>query len=46
MSAYTGKSIAWDWAINDSKLDLSPEKMVFGSIPRRPVAIPGVTELI
>lgn len=46
MSAYTGKSLEWDWALNESKLDLSPEKMEFGNIPRRPVAIPGITELM
>lgn len=46
MSAYTGKSIAWDWALNESILDLSPEKMEFGNLTRNPVAIPGITELI
>ena len=46
MSAYTGKSLEWDWALNESKLDLSPDKMEFGNISRRPVAIPGITELI
>ncbi len=46
MSAYTGKSLDWDWALNKSKLDLSPEQMEFGHIPRRPVAIPGITELM
>lgn len=46
MSAYTGKSLEWDWALNESKLDLSPEKMEFGNIPRRPVGIPGITELM
>ena len=46
MSAYTGKSLEWDWAFNESKLDLSPEKMEFGNISRRPVAIPGITKLM
>ena len=46
MSAYTGKSVAWDWAMNESKLDLSPEKMKFGDLSREPVAIPGINELI
>ncbi len=45
MSAYTGKSIEWDWAINKSELDLSPEKMEFGDLLRRPAAIPGQTAL-
>ena len=46
MSAYTGKTLEWDWALNESKLDLSPEKMEFGDIPRRPVAVPGITKLM
>jgi len=46
MSAYTGKSVEWDWALNESKLDLSPENMEFGNLPRGPVAVPGITELI
>ena len=46
MSAYTGKAVEWDWAMNKSVLNLSPEKMEFGNLLRRPVAIPGITELI
>lgn len=46
MSTYTGKAVEWDWAMNESILDLSPEKMEFGNLTRRPVAIPGITELI
>ena len=46
MSAYTGKEVTWDWAMNESKLDLAPEKMQFGDLPLEPVAIPGVTDLI
>ena len=46
MSAYTGKEITWDWAMNESKLNLAPEKMQFGDIPHEPVAIPGLTDLI
>jgi hypothetical protein len=45
MSAYTGQAIDWDWALMESQLDLSPEKMEFGNIPTRPVAIPGITTL-
>ena len=45
MSAYTGKVVDWDWALNESKLDRSPEKMEFGDIERRPPAIPGQTKL-
>ena len=46
MSAYTGQTLEWDWALNESKLDLSPENMKFGDMERRPVAIPGITQLI
>lgn len=46
MSAYTGRTLKWDWIMESSKLDLNPEKMEFGQVPDMPVAIPGVTELI
>ena len=46
MSAYTGRALKWDWAMNASKLDLSPAKYEFGDLPMRPVAIPGKTQLI
>ncbi len=46
MSAYTGRALKWDWAMNASKLDLSPPKHEFGDLPMRPVAIPGQTQLI
>jgi predicted dehydrogenase len=45
MSAYTGKAVEWNWALKESRLDLNPEKMEFGDVIRRPVAIPGQTEL-
>ncbi|MFC2124739.1 Gfo/Idh/MocA family protein [Bacteroidota bacterium] len=45
MSAYTGKKVEWDWALNESKLDLSPDKMEFGDMIRRPAAVPGQTVL-
>ena len=45
MSAYTGRAMKWDWLMNASKLDLSPEKMEFGPHPLGPVAMPGVTPL-
>lgn len=45
MSAYTGQSVEWDWAINESQLDLSPAKMEFGDLPGLEVAIPGQTRL-
>ncbi len=46
MSAYTGRALNWDWAMNASKLDLTPGKMEFGDLPDMPVPMPGITELI
>lgn len=46
MSAYTGRALKWDWAMNASKLDLSPAKYEMGDLPVRPVAVPGKTQLI
>jgi len=46
MSAYTGRAIKWDWVLNASKLDLSPEKYELGDLPVRPVAVPGKTQLV
>jgi predicted dehydrogenase len=46
MSAYTGRAISWDWAMNASKLDLFPAKYEFGPNPVDPVAVPGTTPLV
>jgi len=46
MSAYTGRALKWDWAMNASKLDLAPAKYEWGDLPVRPVAVPGKTQLI
>jgi predicted dehydrogenase len=46
MSAYTGREINWNWVLNKSELDLTPEAYAFGPAPEHPVAIPGQTELI
>jgi len=46
MSAYTGRAINWDWAINSSQLDLTPKNFEFGPNPVDPVAVPGSTQLI
>jgi hypothetical protein len=46
MSAYTGRLISWEWAMNTSKLDLSPAKYEFGPNPVDAPAIPGTTELV
>ncbi len=46
MSAYTGRALKWDWAMNASKLDLTPPKYQFGDLPVAPVATPGQTPLV
>ncbi len=46
MSAYTGRALKWDWAMNASKLDLSPAKYEWGDLPVAPLPIPGKTPLI
>ncbi|HSP90687.1 MAG TPA: Gfo/Idh/MocA family oxidoreductase [Vicinamibacterales bacterium] len=46
MSAYTGRAISWDWAMNTSTLDLSPAKYEFGPNPVHPVSVPGTTPLV
>ena len=46
MSAYTGRALSWDWAMNASKLDLSPKVYEFGPNPVDPVAVPGQTPLV
>jgi predicted dehydrogenase len=45
MSAYTGKAVSWDQALN-SKLDLMPKSLEFGPCPTPAVAVPGETPLI
>jgi predicted dehydrogenase len=45
MSAYTGKEVTWDQALN-SKEDLTPAKLEFGPLATPPVAVPGKTPLI
>lgn len=46
MSAYTGRALSWDWAMNASKLDLTPPHMEFGDLPPLEVAVPGKTPLV
>ena len=46
MSAYTGRALSWDWAMNSSQLDLTPKKFEFGPNPVDPVAVPGFTQLV
>jgi predicted dehydrogenase len=45
MSAYTGKKVTWDQALN-SKEDLFPKELKFGKIEVAKVAIPGTTDVI
>lgn len=46
MSAYTGKEVTWDFAMN-SKLNLMPENLSWDMVlPEAPVAVPGKTPLI
>ena len=45
MSAYTGKEVTWDQALN-SKLDTFPKELAWGPMAEPPVPKPGVTELI
>jgi hypothetical protein len=51
MSAYTGQPVRWDWALNQSELNLTPEmfkngEFNLGSAPAVRVAMPGQTELL
>ena len=45
MSAYTGKIVTWEQALN-SELDLTPPEFKFGPLAVRPVAVPGKTKLV
>ncbi|GAG51246.1 unnamed protein product, partial [marine sediment metagenome] len=45
MSAYTGRELKWDWAMEASMLDLTPPKYEFGDAPEPIVAVPGQTKL-
>jgi hypothetical protein len=45
MSAYTGKAVTWEQALN-SKEDTMAKNLAFGPNPVPKVAIPGVTDLI
>lgn len=46
MSAYTGQEVAWDWALNESQLDLTPPAWKMGPLPVPPVAVPGIDGLV
>jgi myo-inositol 2-dehydrogenase/D-chiro-inositol 1-dehydrogenase len=44
MSAYSGKTITWDEAINSPE-SLMPEKLTWGPMPTPPVALPGLSTM-
>ncbi|HEX2521761.1 MAG TPA: Gfo/Idh/MocA family oxidoreductase [Terriglobia bacterium] len=44
MSAYTGKAVTWDQALNSSE-DLMPTQLTWGKLPVPPVPTPGQTQL-
>lgn len=46
MAAYSGRALKWEWAMNASKLDLTPKEWKFGDYPLAEVAVPGVTKLV
>lgn len=46
MAAYTGKQVTWDFALNQSTLDLAPPSYEFGPLPEVEVAMPGRTPLV
>ncbi len=45
MSAFTGKTVTWDFA-KESKLNTFPDKLEFADRPKPEIARPGQTELI
>jgi predicted dehydrogenase len=45
MSAYTGKIVTWDQALNSGE-SLVPAKLEWGTLPVPPVAVPGMTPLV
>ena len=45
MSAYTGKAVTWDQALNSSE-DLMPTQLTWGKLPLPAVATPGQTQLV
>jgi predicted dehydrogenase len=46
MSAYTGREIRFDWALNKSQLDLTPTKWEIGDNPTTARPIPGEEQLV
>ncbi len=46
MSAYTGQRVTWDWALNESRLNLMQDITEFGDLEVEEVAMPGRTPLV
>lgn len=47
MAAYTGKKVTWDFAVNESKLDLFPQELNWeGEMANPPFAVPGQEKLV
>ena len=47
MAAYTGKKVTWDFAVNESKLNLFPETLdLNGEMPSPSHAVPGKEPLV
>ncbi len=47
MAAYTGRRVTWDFATQESQLDLFPKDLAWdGARPEPKFAVPGVTKLI
>jgi predicted dehydrogenase len=47
MAAYSGRALSWNFAMNGSKLDLTPKEWKFGgNFPIAPVAVSGKTKII
>jgi len=46
MSAYSGRALSWDWAMNASQLDLTPPHMELKELPPLAVPVPGRTPLV
>lgn len=46
MSAYSGRELSFNWLMNASKLDLTPQAYVFGDAPEVTVPVPGQTPLV
>ena len=47
MAAYTGKKVTWDFAVNESKLDMFPEELNLDAAVEIPsFAVPGKEPLV